>query len=82
MSVVRSSASVRPRALLALALVLAAALASACDDAQAKVDCASSISAGALFAGARTPSTAPGVWDCSVADGVATTGVLCTWSGS
>lgn len=82
MSVVRSSASVRPRALRALALVLAAALASACSDAQVKVDCANSISAGALFAGARTPSTAPGVWDCSVADGLATTDAVDAWSNS
>jgi hypothetical protein len=58
---------------------LCSALPDAYAYAQAKVDCASAISAGALFAGARPPSTAPGLWDCTVADGVATTGVLCQW---
>ena len=46
---------------------------------QASVDCAAAIGNGALFAGARPPSTAPGVWDCSIGDQVATTGVLCSW---
>jgi hypothetical protein len=52
------------------------------DFAKAKVDCASAINAGAPFAGARPPSTAPGLWDCNIGDGVATTGVLCAWSDS
>lgn len=47
---------------------------------QAKVDCANQIGAGALFAGARQPSTPPGDWDCDIADGVATNGVLCKWA--
>jgi hypothetical protein len=46
---------------------------------EAKVDCATAIGDGALFAGARLPSTAPGVWDCSIGDGIATNGVLCSW---
>lgn len=46
---------------------------------KAKVDCATAIGNGALFAGARLPSTAPGVWDCSIGDGIATNGVLCSW---
>ena len=46
---------------------------------QAKVDCADAIGKGALFAGARPPSTAPGLWDCSIADAGATNGVLCSW---
>jgi hypothetical protein len=32
---------------------------------------------GKVFAGARLPSIAPGVWDCDVTG--ATTGVLCRW---
>lgn len=47
--------------------------------AQAKVDCAPAIQKGAVFAGARQPSTAPGLWDCEIPDGVATNGVLCAW---
>jgi len=47
--------------------------------AQAKTDCASAIDGGALFAGARQPSTAPGLWDCDIGDGIATNGVLCRW---
>ena len=46
---------------------------------QAKVDCADAIGKDALFAGARLPSTAPGLWDCSVADAGATNGVICSW---
>jgi hypothetical protein len=47
---------------------------------QAKVNCATEIAKGALFAGARPPSIAPGNWDCAIADGIATNGVLCAWS--
>ena len=42
-------------------------------------NCSIAIMKGATFAGARLPSEAPGVWDCDIANGIATTGVLCRW---
>ena len=42
-------------------------------------NCSIAIMKGATFAGARLPSQAPGVWDCDIANGIATTGVLCRW---
>jgi hypothetical protein len=45
----------------------------------AKQDCASALAADAVFAGARTLSEPPGLWDCTIGDGIATSGVLCRW---
>ncbi len=46
---------------------------------KAKNDCKDVIAGGALYAGARTPSEPPGLWDCKIADAVATRAILCTW---